>query len=130
MKKASQLFVALVFIASSVIALAQGPMFSDKPTPADKARLIKLEKAYRAAKAVLAKSPTNPKAKKDFAAIGAAYGHESMVSPVLTPHVKYPQALRIYREVLKVDPNQETAKSESALIIRIYKQLHRPVPTG
>ena len=120
----------LVCVFALSIALAQGPFQASKPTPADQARLTKLEKAFKAAKAALAKSPKSAAAKKDFATVGAAYGHESMVSPVLAPRVKYPQALHIYREVLKVDPNQPTAKEESALIIRIYKQMGRPVPNG
>ena len=125
MKKATP-FAILVLCALSIIsALAQGPFQQAKPTAADQARLTKLEKAYKAAKAVLAKAPKNAKAKKDFASIGVAYGHESMISPALAPRVKYPQALR---EVLKVDPNEPTAKKESELIISIYKQMGRPIP--
>ncbi len=128
MKKATP-FAILVLCALSIIsALAQGPFQQAKPTAADQARLTKLEKAYKAAKAVLAKAPKNAKAKKDFASIGVAYGHESMISPALAPRVKYPQALRVYGEVLKVDPNEPTAKKESELIISIYKQMGRPIP--
>jgi tetratricopeptide (TPR) repeat protein len=129
MKKASILAIFLLCLASVSISFGQGPMQA-KPSAEDQARLIKLEKAYKAAKAKLAKAPHDAKAKADFANIGAAYGHESMVSPVLAPRVKYPQALHIYREVLKVDPNQKTAKDESNLIISIYKQMGRPVPQG
>ena len=111
------------------LAFGQGPMQS-KATPADQARLAKYKKAYKVAKAALAKSPRSAKSKKDFATIGVAYATESMVSPVLTPHVKYTQALHIFREVLKVDPNEPTAKKQSELIISIYKQMGRPVPTG
>ena len=130
MKKALTfaLLVMSLFVASS--CFGQGPMMQGKPTPADKARLAKLEKAYNAATNALAKAPKSAKAKKDFADIGAAYGHESMMTPVLEPKVKYKQALKIYREVLKVDPNQPTAKKESELIISIYKSMGRPVPGG
>lgn len=130
MKKASIILILLMCLACTSISLGQGPFQQAKPTAADQAKLAKLEKAYKAAKAKLAKAPTNAKAKSDFATIGAAYGHESMISPALAPKVKYPQALRIYREVLKVDPNQKVAKSESELIISIYKQMGRPVPKG
>jgi len=130
MKTASIVATLLLCFAGTSISFAQGPFQQAKPTAADQAKLTKLEKAYKAAKNALAKTPNSPRAKKDFATIGAAYGHESMISPVLAPRVKYPQALRIYREVLKVDPYQETAKSESELIIRIYHDMHRPVPKG
>jgi hypothetical protein len=130
MKKASIPAILLFCLATISISFGQGPFQQVKPTAQDQVRLTKLERAYKAAKSALAKAPNSAKAKKDFTTIGAAYGHESMVSPVLTPRVKYPQALHIYREVLKVDPNQKTAKSESELIISIYKQMGRPVPQG
>ena len=130
MKKATPIAILILCAVGFTSALAQGPFQQAKPTAADSARLAKLEKAYKAAKAALAKSPKNAKAKKDFATIGSAYGHESMLSPALPPRVKYPQALRIYNEVLKVDPNEPTAKKESELIISIYKQMGRPIPKG
>ena len=123
--------VLLLFLLLSISIFAQSPMMQqDKPSAADVAKLTKLERAYKAAKAALALTPKSEKAKKDFAAIGAAYGHESMMTPVLGPKVKYAQALRIYREVLKVDPKQPVARDESALIIRIYKSLGRTPPQG
>jgi len=112
------------------MVFGQGPMQMAKPSAADKARLSKLEKAYNAAHAALVKAPNNPKAKKDFVTVGDAYANESMNSPVLTPHIKYTQALHLFREVLKVDPSDKTAKSEADLIISIYKQMGRPVPKG
>ena len=128
MKKALFIAFVLTCLSGATLSLAQGPFQQAKASAGDQAKLTKLEKAYKAAKAALAKSPKNAKAKKDFASIGTAYGHESMVSPVLGAKVKYAQALRIYREVLKVDPSQATAKSESDLIISIYKQMGRPIP--
>jgi len=130
MKKASLIAILLICVTGASISVAQGPFQQAKPSAADQARLTKLEKAYKIAKAALAKTPTNAKAKKEFVTFGTAYGHESMVSPVLAPRVKYAQALHVYREVLKVDPNEKTAKSESELIISIYKQMGRPIPQG
>ena len=113
MTKASILSVLAICLLSISLAFAQGPMQA-KPTAADQVRLTKLEKAYKAAKSALTKSPKSAKAKKDFTTIGVAYASESMMSPVLTPHVKYTQALHLFREVLKVDPNEPTAKRQSA----------------
>ena len=111
------------------MSLAQmGGYGAPKPTAADKAHIVKLEKEYDAAKAAFAKSPKNPKARQRFVDAGVQYGHESMVSPVLDRKIKYRQALRVYREVLKVDPKNPVAKQESDLIVSIYKSMHRPIP--
>lgn len=130
MKTASLFSLCAMSLFAISMAFGQGPMQMGKPTAADQARLTKLEKAYKAAKAAYAKSPKSAKARKDVITIGDAYANESMNSPVLTPHVKYTQALHLFREVLKVDPSDKTAKSESELIISIYKQMGRPVPAG
>lgn len=103
-------------------------MAQQAPSGADKARLAKLEKEYSTAKTALSKRPKDKKAQERFTAIGALYGHESMMSPVLPPRVKYRQALHIYREVLKVDPANKVAKGDSDMIISIYKSMGRPVP--
>lgn len=115
MKFAAALLVAL----SASMALAQTP---------DPKVLPKLEKEYNAAKAAFAKAPKNAKAKQRFIDAGVRYGHESMTSDFLPAKVKYRQALKIYREVLKVDPKNPVAKPESDLIISIYKSMNRPIP--
>ena len=112
------LFVAaLVFLTA--LAMAQTPGLK---------KLKALEKSYLSAKAAFAKSPKDKKAKEKFIAAGVKYGHECMTSPDMDRKVKYVNALRTYREVLKVDPNNPVAKPESELIISIYKQMGRPIP--
>ena len=106
------------------LTFAQGPASGG----ADKARLTKLEKEFNVAKAKLAKSPKDKKLQKSFVDLGALYGHESMMSPVLPSKVKYRQALHIYREVLKVDPKNPVAKQDSDQIISIYQSMGRPIP--
>ena len=93
-----------------------------------KVDLTALEKNYDTAKALYEKEPKDAKAKDAFVDAAVSYGHESMMSPDLDPKVKYKQALRIYREVLKIDPENKVAKPESDLIIKIYKSMGRPVP--
>lgn len=130
MKKALLIAVTAALLASFTSSLGQGPMQGAKPTPGDKARLTKLEKAYTAAKAILGRSPHNAKAQKDFVNLAMAYGNECMYTPVLDRKVKYRQALHVFREVLKVEPNQRDAKDESDMIVKIYKSLGRPIPPG
>ena len=133
MKLASVLIVSLALLVFAAQSEAQangqgGPAMKVQVTAADKARIVKLEKEYNFAKTALAKAPKDEKAKKRFVTIGALFGHESMMSPALDRKVKYRQALRVYREVLKVDPTNPVAKSDSEMIIKIYKSLGRPVP--
>ncbi|CAN5536673.1 hypothetical protein BH11ARM2_BH11ARM2_30570 [soil metagenome] len=112
-----------------VLGLALVAIVSAQTPPTeDEKRLKTLEKNYLAAKAVLAKKPKDKVAQKKFVTAGTLYGHESMVSPVLPARVKYRQALHVYREVLKYEPKQPVARPEYDLIVKIYKQMGRPVP--
>jgi len=110
---------ALLALGLGALGLAQS---------SDPAVIKKLEKDYVASKQAFAKAPKNKKVRDAFVRAGVRFGHESMVSPVLGTSVKYKQALRVYREVLKVDPTNPVAKKESDLIISIYKSMGRPVP--
>lgn len=84
--------------------------------------------AFAAAKKTFAARPKDPKARQGFVAAGDRFATSTMMSPDLDRKVKYRDALRIYREVLKVDPTNHEAKSNSDLIVSIYKSMHRPVP--
>lgn len=90
--------------------------------------LVKLDRTYAAAKKAFDKSPKDAKLKEKFIVAGVKFGHASMMAEALPPKVRYPQALRIYRQVLRVDPKNPVAKQESDLIIDIYKKMGRPVP--
>lgn len=87
-----------------------------------------LKSAYETTKAAYEKHPKDKSARNAYIDAATKYGHESMMSPVLEPRVKYKQALHIYRDVLKLDPNNKVAKPESELIIKIYQSMNRPVP--
>lgn len=113
----------LVFVAALALVAALGVAQT-----ASEKKLKQLEKTYLSAKATFGKKPKDKKVRDQFVTAGVKYGHESMVSPDLPPRLKYRQALRIYREVLKVDPKNEVAKKESDIIISIYKQMGRPIP--
>lgn len=118
----------IALCACCAAGFAQGAARRPMDGSDDPKVLPALEKAYKNAKATFEKKPKDAKAKEAFVTAGVKYGHESMMSPLLAPRVKYGQALRIYREVLKVDPKNPVAKQESELIIGIYKSMGRPVP--
>jgi len=111
--------------ALSAIAGAQRPPVDNK---AELAKLAKLEKNYLSSKKAFEKSPKDKKAREAFIKNAVMFGHESMISPALATNVKYRQALRVYREVLKLEPKHPVARPEHDLIVNIYKQMGRPVP--
>jgi tetratricopeptide (TPR) repeat protein len=53
-----------------------------------------------------------------------------MTSPALTPKEKYPKALALFREALKVDPKNKVALENKNMIEQIYKSMGRPIPKG
>ncbi len=121
MKRVVALILALITIVCAFAQQGSGP---------NKAELAKLQKTYATAKAAYTRSPKRAGLKKKYVDATVAYGTGTMTTPALPTKSKYKDALRIYREALKLDPTNKEAKSNSDMMIRIYKQLGRPVPKG
>jgi hypothetical protein len=96
----------------------------------EKVVLAKLEKEQSAAKVAFDKSPKNPSAKKRFVATTVKLGTTCMYAQTLDRKIKYRRALSYYRSALKVDPTNKEAKTNSDLIISIYKSMGLPIPKG
>ncbi len=94
------------------------------------AKLKLLESAYKSAKADFAKKPKDAKVKKAYVNATFAVGMGRMYSVSLPPRQKYTTALDAFREVLKTDPNHKEAKANHDMIVKIYKDMGRPVPGG
>ncbi len=78
----------------------------------------------------MAKTSPNDAALKQSLITGhLKYGHFFLMNDTLAPKVKYPNALKHYREVLKLDPNNQDAKDNAQQIVDIYKMMGREVPT-
>ena len=92
------------------------------------AEIANYGKAYAAAKKALAAKPKDKKLQKAFIVAGDRYATATMNAPSLPPRTKYREALRLYREVLKVDPKNKEAANNSKMIVDIYKSMGRPVP--
>lgn len=56
------------------------------------------------------------------------YAAYFMFNDTLSERVKYRSALKEFRKVLKLDPENKDAKEQADLIIGIYKQLGREIP--
>lgn len=87
-----------------------------------------LEKAYTDADAAFKKAPKDEKAKKAYIEATVKLATETMEHSDLPPREKYRKSLKLYRDVLKTDPDNEEAKMNSQLIEDIYKSMGRPVP--
>ena len=118
--------IALVFaLALSSLVLAGQ---AGKQVSPEQAKLDRLKKGYVAAKAKYTKQPKNTNLKKNYIEATVAYGNAMMTSPVLSAKQKYPGALRLYREALKLDPKHKVALANKKTIEDIYKSMGREIP--
>ena len=122
-----RLITALALGLSLVVgAFAQNP--ADLKTK--KAEMTKLEATYKRAKAAGEKAKPGTPKQKAYIDATVAYGNCVLVSPLLTPKDKYPKALSLYREALKLDPKNKVALENKNMIEQIYKSMNRPIPKG
>lgn len=85
-------------------------------------------KKYDEAITQLEKAKPSPEVKKTLADAYLAKADSMMYNDALPPRVKYPGALKAYREVLKYDKDNKKAKENIASIEGIYKSMGRPIP--
>lgn len=117
-----------MLVLSVVAATAMAQNYAGaKPSPSEIKQLKTCEKDYVATKAAYAKKK-DPTTKKRYVVATVRYGTAAMTSSVLDRKLKYKKALGLYREALKIDPNNEEAKNNSQMIVSIYKSMGRPVP--
>ncbi len=112
----------------------KGQVVKTPDTPevkAEKAKLAKLAKNSQAARAAMERATEKAKVAKLKKAAADAIMKEAdvvLVTPALGPKEKYPKALRLYREVVRLDPKNAGAKEAIKTIESIYKQMGRPIP--
>lgn len=80
-----------------------------------------LEAAHKA-------KPSSADVTKALAEAHLAKADSFMYNDAVPPRMKYPTALREYREVLKYDKANKKAQEGVATIEGIYKSMGRPVP--
>lgn len=115
-------FVLLLALSGSI--LAQKKVDEKK----ELAELAKIEKAQQAAKAAYLKSPKDAKKKKAYVDATLVLANNTQASIALSSKDKYPKALRLFREAIKVDPKNKEAIQGRDTIESIYKSLGRPIP--
>ncbi|HRF60855.1 MAG TPA: hypothetical protein PLH94_13195 [Fimbriimonadaceae bacterium] len=120
-----RLLILILALVLSVTAFAQSDA---KALATEKAKLAGLEKTYTAAKAKFTKSAKDAKVKKTYLDAANALADATMRSAALSSKEKYPKALRLFREVLKVDPANKMAMENRDMIEGIYKSMGRPIP--
>ena len=86
------------------------------------------EEGIKALDEIAKSSSSDPALRQSLLSAHMKFGHFYMFNDTLSPKVKYPNALKQYREVLKIDPNNEDAKNNAQQIIDIYKMMGREVP--
>lgn len=95
--------------------------------PANVKSVKDAQAAYDAAKKAFSAAPKDDKAKKAYVDATNDLADANMFSDE-PPRVKYPNALKYYREAAKTDPNNEKAKQNVDLIVGIYKQMGKTPP--
>lgn len=96
----------------------------EEPSADTLARIAELEAAHESAKMAF----TEGGDREAYLEAAMAHADYYMFVADLPPREKYPPALRIYREVLEVDPTHEKARESMEIIVDIYNSMGRPVP--
>ena len=115
--------LACIFAVAGVLAAADAVVDGARKQIAAKKydeAIAQLEAAHKA----------KPRAEVKTALADAylAKGDSFMYNDALPPRMKYPTALRAYREVLKYDKDNKKARTGIDTIEGIYKSMGRPVP--
>lgn len=92
------------------------------------AQLNKFESEYYKAKDAYEKNSKSQTAKETYVMTTVRLGTATMVADSLDAKVKYRRALELYREALKLDPENKEAGNNKDMIERIYRQMGRPIP--
>ena len=111
---------SLVFAVAASLLAAEAAVEQARKKISEK----KFDEAYTALEEGRAKT----KAPKDYASAYLAVGDGFMYNDALPPRMKYPTALRAYRDVLKYDKENKKARTGIDTIEGIYKSMGRPVP--
>ncbi|MFQ3586223.1 MAG: hypothetical protein SNJ74_12585 [Fimbriimonadaceae bacterium] len=121
---------AMIFVLLTLLAgFAVGQASNRAAIEAEKRMLVQLEEEYRKAKTEHTRAPRDAAKRKAYVDATMKLGMETMTALSMPPREKYPKALRLFREVLRVDPKNKEAAKWRDQIVDIYRSMGRPVPT-
>jgi len=100
----------------------------DKKPEEKKMTVAEAQAAVKTAEAAYKKNPKDPAVTKAYAASLADLGHATMLDQTIPPRKRYPDALKLDRQALKLDPTNKTALDDKKMIEDAYKSLGRPIP--
>jgi tetratricopeptide (TPR) repeat protein len=106
------------------------PAAAAAPAKAETKAISTKEATAQAAAAAAAykKNMKDPAAKKAYAAALATQAHATMLDQSITPHKRYPDALKLDNQALKLDPTNKQAAEDKKAIEDAYKSLGKPIP--
>lgn len=104
------------------------PMMQVKENPEETKQLATLKEEHDTTKAEFEKKKDDAGAKKEYVDATVAFATATMMAESLPPRQKYPDALRLYREALEVDPKNDIALENKKMIEDIYKSMSKPIP--
>jgi hypothetical protein len=125
-----KLFLPIVLVAALVFGGCSGKN-SDAAKIADAGKAIdagEFEKGVALLDALGKDNPGDPAVKKARVDGYMKYANHLMFASNLPPKQKYSTALKMYRNVVALDPTNEEAKKNAGMIEGIYTQMGRPIP--
>ncbi|MBC8137035.1 MAG: hypothetical protein H8F28_14235 [Fibrella sp.] len=90
--------------------------------------VVALRKKVATTQVALNKSPKSPVAKKAHSASLTALARGVMNDPAIPPVKKYPEALTLLRQAVKLDATNKNAAGDIKRIEAVYKQMGKPIP--
>jgi len=116
--------IALALAAAAVLFAADPAVQEARKQIADK----KYDEAISSLESAYKKNPKATDVKQALADAWLAKADSFMNDASMPPRMKYPGALKAYRQVLAYDKANKKAQDQIATIEGIYKSMGRPVP--
>lgn len=108
------------------------PKGAEAPKAAEEKKLTTAEATakLKTAEAAFKKAPKDATKKKEYAAALADLAHATMLDQSIPPRKRYPDALKMDRKALSLDPTNKTAAEDKKSIEDAYKSMGKPIPQG
>ncbi len=117
--------VALLSLCLAIAAFAGSVQVSSPAAEAkEKHDLAVIKQDRDRAEKAWHKQPQNTKLKKQYVFATVKLGMHTMYAVVLPPKQKYPEALRLFKEALKVDPSNKDARTAKDQIEAVYQSMN------